>query len=76
MDDEVRELEAVKLIRLRQGLERLANSYEDLGSRCQLVFSAQRQLARLLPDPGNEELESLRYEGQLAVNRFSLTEKM
>ena len=40
--DRVRENEAVKLIRLKEGLMKLSQSFSDLGRKCVMVFDTQQ----------------------------------
>ena len=40
--DRVRENEAVKLIRLKEGLMKLSQAFSDLGRKCVMVFDTQQ----------------------------------
>ena len=42
MADRVRENEAVKLIRLKDGLLKLSEAYVELAKKCSVIFEAQR----------------------------------
>ena len=47
--DRIRENEAVKLIRLKEGLTKLSQAYSDFARKCAVVFDAQ-QVSRTLFD--------------------------
>lgn len=48
--EKVQEHEAVKLIRLKQGLVQLSEAYLALANRGALLFEAQRDIAQVMPD--------------------------
>ncbi|XP_021339794.1 uncharacterized protein LOC110441013, partial [Mizuhopecten yessoensis] len=48
VSERVRENEAVKLIRMKEGLLRVSEAYVELGSKCAMIFEAQR-VSKVLP---------------------------
>lgn len=50
VSDKVKENEAVKLIRVKEGILKLSEAYLALSHKCGYIFEAQRDIARLLPD--------------------------
>merc|ERR1719402_2030377 len=65
--DRIREHEAVKLIRVKEGLFKVSEAYIDLGQKCDVIFGAQRDIARDIPD--------VRYTGGGATMRAVLQAK-
>ena len=63
VQDRIREHEAVKLIRFKDGVLKLSEAYEELGKKCSIVFEAQRDIAHLLPDVHDHDLEEIKYTG-------------
>ena len=42
MSEIIRENEAVKMIRLKEGFVRMAEAYIELGKKCSTIFQAQK----------------------------------
>ncbi|KAK3600776.1 hypothetical protein CHS0354_009204 [Potamilus streckersoni] len=68
--DKIRENEAVKLIRLKEGLLKLSDAYVDLGKKSCIVFESQRDIALQLPDVHGKELEEVKYSGAAACRNI------
>ncbi|XP_062587492.1 uncharacterized protein LOC134249152 [Saccostrea cucullata] len=61
--ERIRENEAVKMIRLKEGFVRIAEAYIELGKKCSTVFKAQKDVAMEIPDVHGKELEEVKYTG-------------
>lgn len=62
--DRIKENEAVKLIRFREGLRKLSSGYIAMAEKCQAVFSAYREVAATLPDVHEADLQQVTYTGR------------
>ncbi|KAK6972694.1 arp2/3 complex-activating protein rickA isoform X2 [Biomphalaria glabrata] len=69
--DRIRENEAVKLIRLKEGLMKLSLAYSDFARKCSVVFDAQQEIVLQLPDVHDQDLEDIKYTGS-GVTRFKV----
>lgn len=68
--EKVQEHEAVKLIRLKQGLLQLSDAYLALANRGALLFEAQREIAAHMPDvPLHSALHDFKYTGSGAMKQ-------
>lgn len=63
VSEKVRENEAVKMIRLKEGLTKLSEAYMMMGKKCYILFEAQRDVANLIPDVHGQNLEEIKYTG-------------
>jgi len=63
-----KENEAVKLIRLKQNLLKVSESYVELAHKCIHVFEAQADVARALPDAPNTDIHDIKYTGKLITS--------
>ncbi|XP_053383784.1 uncharacterized protein LOC123536240 [Mercenaria mercenaria] len=63
VSERVRENEAVKLIRLKEGLLKMSSAYMELASQCNTIFMAERDIALQLPDVHGREIETIKYSG-------------
>lgn len=61
--DRVHENEAVKLIRLKQGLLKLSDAYLEMASKCAIIFEAQSEISHQLPDVHEHDLHEIKYTG-------------
>jgi hypothetical protein len=68
--EQVHENEAVKLIRIKEGLLKLSDSYLELATKCRIIHEAHRDIAKLIPDAHCNELHEIRYTGTAANNSF------
>lgn len=68
MSDRVQENEAVKLIRVKEGLLKLSDSYLELAHKCRIIHEAHRDIAYQIPDVHNKELHEIRYAGIVTNN--------
>ncbi|XP_050702337.1 protein enabled homolog [Eriocheir sinensis] len=57
------ENEAVKMIRVKEGLLRLSAAYCDLAHKCLVIFTAHRDIAAQLPDVHDRDLQGIKYTG-------------
>ena len=64
----MKENEAVKLIRFREGLRKLSAAYVSLGEKCQTIFTAYHAVTNTLPDVQAKDLESVKYTGKYNFN--------
>ncbi|GFO41716.1 Zinc-binding alcohol dehydrogenase domain-containing protein 2 [Plakobranchus ocellatus] len=69
--DRVRENEAVKLIRLKEGLMKLSQAYSDLGRKCVMVYDTQQDIVQQLPDVLDQDLENIKYTGS-GITRYKV----
>jgi hypothetical protein len=67
---QIQENEAVKLIRIKEGLLKLSDSYLELATKCCIIHEAHHDVARLIPDVHSNELHEIRYTGTAASNSF------
>ena len=67
VSDRIRENEAVKLIRLKEGLTKLTSAYSDFARKCAVVFDAQQDIVQQIPDVVDQELEDMKYTGSGAT---------
>ncbi|KAH7935218.1 hypothetical protein HPB52_004806 [Rhipicephalus sanguineus] len=68
--EKVQEHEAVKLIRLKQGLLQLSDAYLSLANKGALLFEAQREIAAHMPDvPPHSALHDFKYTGSGAMKQ-------
>ena len=70
MFGQIQENESVKLIRIKEGLLKLSDSYLELAAKCCIIHEAHRDIARLVPDVHSNELHEIRYTGTAANNSF------
>lgn len=70
VSERVRENEAVKMIRMKEGLLRMSEAYVELGNKCAMIFEAQRDIAFQLPDVHGKELEQVKYTGGGATQLY------
>ncbi|XP_041367266.1 uncharacterized protein LOC121381916 [Gigantopelta aegis] len=61
--DRHQENEAVKLIRIKDGLLKMSESYIDYAKKCSVIFEAQRDIALQLPDVHDQDLHDIKYTG-------------
>lgn len=73
--DRVRDNEAVKLIRFKDGLLKLSNAYVELGKKCAIIHEAQRDIALLLPDVHEKDIEDIKYTGSGATKQYVVKAK-
>ncbi len=64
VEDKIRENEAVKVIRFKEGLLKLSNAYTELGRKCTIIFEAQRNISHQIPDVYEKDLEDIKYTGK------------
>lgn len=72
MEDKIRENEAIKLIRFKEGYQRLSQAYMELGRKCAIIFEAQRDITTQLPDVMNQDLEDIKYTGEIWLKFIEL----
>ncbi|XP_025085604.1 uncharacterized protein LOC112559005 [Pomacea canaliculata] len=70
VSDRIRENEAVKLIRLKEGLLKVSEAYAAFAKKCSIIFEAQRQIVHLLPDVHTQDLEDIKYTGSGATKHY------
>lgn len=68
--ERIRENEAVKMIRLKEGFVRIAEAYVELGKKCSTVFQAQKDVAMEIPDVHGKELEEVKYTGSSKTQKY------
>jgi hypothetical protein len=67
VSDRIQENEAVKLIRVKEGLLKLSDSYLELAQKCCIIHESHRDVAYQIPDVHNKELYEIRHTG-IATN--------
>ena len=65
--DAVRENEIVKMIRIKDGLLKTAQSYIDMVRKGDVLFSAAKFIAQQIPDVGDREIHEIKYTGSGAT---------
>ncbi|KAJ9587845.1 hypothetical protein L9F63_018717, partial [Diploptera punctata] len=73
--DRIQEHEAVKLIRVKDGLLKLSDSYLQLAHKCQMIHEAHQDIALQIPDVHNKELHEIKYTGPAAAKQAVLRAK-
>eukprot|EP00092_Neocalanus_flemingeri_P001509 GFUD01001611.1.p1 GENE.GFUD01001611.1~~GFUD01001611.1.p1 ORF type:complete len:407 (+),score=101.73 GFUD01001611.1:160-1380(+) len=61
--DRVREHEAVKMIRIKEGLFKISEAYIDYAQKCDVIFGAQRDIALQIPDVQDKDIQDIKYTG-------------
>lgn len=68
--ERVGENEAVKMIRVKEGLLKLGGAYCELAHKCLLIFSAHQNIASQLPDVQDRDLQDIKYTGAGSAKKF------
>ena len=63
--DRVREHEAVKMIRIKEGLFKISEAYIDYAQKCDVIFGAQRDIALQIPDVQDRDIQDIKYTGEI-----------
>ncbi|XP_071040322.1 uncharacterized protein [Parasteatoda tepidariorum] len=53
--------EAIKVVRLKDGLLKLSEAYVELANKCAIIFEAQREVSHYLPDVHSRDMNELKY---------------
>ena len=61
--DRVREHEAVKMIRIKEGLFKVSEAYVDFAQKADVLFTAQRDIALQIPDVHDKDIQDIKYTG-------------
>merc|ERR1719336_1381284 len=61
--DRVREHEAVKMIRIKEGITKVSEAYVDYAQKCDVIFSAQKEIALQIPDVHDKDIQDIKYTG-------------
>merc|ERR1719348_198984 len=61
--DRVREHEAVKMIRIKDGLFKVSEAYVDFAQKADVIFCAQRDIALQIPDVQDKDIQDIKYTG-------------
>ena len=64
--DRVREHEAVKMIRIKEGLFKISEAYIDYAQKCDVIFGAQRDIALQIPDVQDRDIQDIKYTGEIS----------
>ncbi|OQR68558.1 hypothetical protein BIW11_12836 [Tropilaelaps mercedesae] len=67
--EKMQENEACKLIRLKEGLNKLSESYLEMAHKMAIIFEAQREVAQAIPDVHTTALHEMKYTGGGATKR-------
>lgn len=65
--ERVHENEAVKLIRLKEGLIKVSDAYLEMANKCAIIFSAQKEISHYVPDVHGRDLHEVKYTGSGAT---------
>ncbi|XP_064601843.1 uncharacterized protein LOC135467871 [Liolophura sinensis] len=68
--DRVRNNEAIKLVRLKEGMLQFSEAYIDYGRKCSMLFEAQRDIAYQIPDVHGRDYEDIKYTGSGATKFY------
>ena len=69
--DRVREHEAVKMIRIKDGVSKVSEAYVDYAQKCEVLFSAQKEIALQIPDVQDKDIQDIKYTGQICEIQIS-----
>jgi len=61
--DRIREHEAVKMIRIKEGMFKISEAYIDYAQKCDVIFGAQRDIALQIPDVHDKDIQDIKYTG-------------
>ncbi|GFY45220.1 uncharacterized protein TNIN_237681 [Trichonephila inaurata madagascariensis] len=61
--------EAIKVVRLKEGLLKLSEAYVELANKCAIIFEAQREVSHYLPDVHSRDMNELKYTGSGACKQ-------
>lgn len=67
--EKVQEHEAVKLIRVKDGLLKLSEAYLELANKCAILFESQRDIVAHIPDVHHTALHEIKYTGTGAMKQ-------
>ncbi|XP_022646838.1 uncharacterized protein LOC111266648 isoform X2 [Varroa jacobsoni] len=67
--EKMQENEACKLIRLKEGLSKLSESYLEMAHKMAIIFEAQREVTQAIPDVHTTALHEMKYTGGGATKR-------
>lgn len=59
----VQENEVCKMIRLKEGLTKLSESYIDMAQKMAIIFDAQKEVVQAIPDVQDTAIHELKYTG-------------
>ncbi|XP_074660736.1 uncharacterized protein LOC141913171 [Tubulanus polymorphus] len=74
-EDRIRENEAIKLTRFREGLINVSQAYIEMGKKCAIIHEAQQDIAYQLPDVQEKDIEDIKYTGSGATKQYVLKAK-
>lgn len=72
--DRVREHEAVKMIRIKEGLFKISEAYIDYAQKCDVIFGAQRDIALQIPDVHDRDIQDIKYTGRMTGKKDEIIE--
>lgn len=57
------EQEAVKMMRFKSSMSKLAEAYLNMATSCGIIFEAHHDIVRRMPDPNQSSLREMQYSG-------------
>ncbi|XP_071438716.1 uncharacterized protein [Hetaerina americana] len=67
--DRIQENESVKMIRVKEGLLKLSESYVELAHKCNVIYDAQKDIAHEIPDVHGKDIHEVKYTGTQATRQ-------
>ena len=74
-NDRIKEQEATKMIRFKTAFNRISTGYLDLAEKCDICFTAGKEVVDQLPDVEDTDIHKVRYTGSSTTLRATIKAK-